>query len=93
MKSHVKAKAVRDPRPGELEKEWQNLLENASDAQTWPYDQSASYQVKQAIDHPTYGLGFVRSIIGSSKMEVAFRQEVKLLVMNRVRASQGGSHG
>ena len=83
----VKAKAFQCPRPKEPLQKWLDLRENAEDLQPLPYDQSASYQVNQAIEHPTYGLGFVWRVMGSTKMGVIFQREVKVLVMNRPRSA------
>jgi hypothetical protein len=50
-----------------------------------PYNQYTVYLEGQAIDHPVFGLGFVRKVMGATKVEVIFEQEVKVLVMNRTR--------
>jgi hypothetical protein len=64
-------------------KEWQDLRELAAAVQPLAYVQSASYREDQALIHPVFGLGFVRSVISPCKMEVVFQYEVKILVMNR----------
>lgn len=84
----VKAKASHISQAQETLQQWQNLRENVQDLQPLPYDQSGSYRVTQAIEHPTFGLGFVHKVIGKTKMEVVFQREVKLLAMNRDRSPQ-----
>ena len=79
----VNAKMVPSSQPKELLEEWENHLENAASLQPESYDQSGSYETGQGLEHPIYGLGFVRKVIGGTKMEVIFKREVKLLVMNR----------
>ena len=49
------------------------------------YDPSTEYRQNQAVAHPAFGVGFVRRIVGHSKVEVVFEGEVKILVMNRPR--------
>jgi hypothetical protein len=60
-------------------------MEKADNLQPEYYDQSASYKVGQGVEHPIYGLGFVSKVIGKIKMEVIFRREIKILVMNRAK--------
>ena len=85
-KRRVKAdKTIPISQPNE---EWQNLKESTVGLKSFPYDQDASYQVGHAIEHPTFGLGFVRKVIGDTKMEVVFEQATKRLIMNRTSSSQ-----
>ena len=73
--------------PGQgITREWRRLKELAEEAEPVPYDLSASYMEKQAVIHPTFGLGFVREVIDTSKMEVVFEHEIKVLVMNRPKS-------
>jgi hypothetical protein len=84
----VKAKVSHTSQVQEILQQWRNLRENAQDLQPLPYDQSGSYRVTQAIEHPAFGLGFVHKVISNTKMEVIFQREVKLLVMNRDRSPE-----
>jgi hypothetical protein len=84
-KGRVNAKMVRSSQPKDLLQEWKNHMENAGNFQPESYDQSASYKVGQGLEHPIYGLGFVRKVIGGIKMEVIFQREIKILVMNRAK--------
>ena len=83
-KGNGKAKKIQISPPMNGLQEWQILRSDAGNLRPLPYDQYASYQVSQAIDHSIFGLGFVRKVIASTKMEVIFQREIKLLVMNRV---------
>lgn len=80
LKKIEEAKVSRSKKPL---KDWQNLREVAGEVKPSDYAPSKEYREKQAIAHPTFGLGFVRRVIDKSKMEVVFEYEVKTLVMNR----------
>ncbi|MGD8371206.1 MAG: hypothetical protein PVG64_00480 [Syntrophobacterales bacterium] len=83
LKKIVSEKASQD---GESLEDWRKLKEFAGEVQPLPYDQSVSYHENQAIEHPTFGLGFVRTVIDASKVEVVFEHEVKVLAMNRLKS-------
>lgn len=78
-----KVESARTSRPQMSLKEWQALKEVAGEMEPLPYDPDASYSEKQAVAHATFGLGFVRKVIDTSKIEVVFEHQVKILVMNR----------
>lgn len=46
------------------------------------YNISQPYVVGDSLEHPKFGLGFVRSILSKTKVEVAFQDEVRRLVCN-----------
>ncbi len=81
-----KIASARDSRTLKPLKEWQDLKERVGEVKPLHYDPSASYSENQAVSHPNFGLGFVRQLIDSSKMEVVFEHEVKILVMNRAKS-------
>ncbi len=83
-----KVESARTFRPQVSLKEWQALKEVAGEMETLPYDPGASYSEKQAVVHPTFGLGFVGKVIDKSKIEVVFEYEIKILVMNRPKPGQ-----
>jgi hypothetical protein len=47
------------------------------------YSPRATYQVDQVIEHPTFGLGWVSAIRDATKVEVTFRNDVKVLVQGK----------
>jgi len=47
------------------------------------YSPKATYQVDQVIEHPVFGLGWVSAIRDSTKVEVTFRSDVKVLVQGK----------
>jgi hypothetical protein len=83
LKKIASSQASKD---GESLEDWRKLKEFAGEGQPLPYDQNVSYHENQAIQHPTFGLGFVRTVIDASKIEVVFEHEVKILAMNRLKS-------
>ena len=83
-----KIESDRTSRTQEFLQEWQALKEIAGEREPLLYDPGGSYSEKQAVSHPTFGLGFVRKVIDASKVEVVFEREVKILVMNRPKRGQ-----
>jgi hypothetical protein len=81
-----KIDSVQASKGGKPLEAWRKLKEFAGEVQPVPYDQSVSYHENQAIEHPTFGLGFVRMVIDASKVEVVFEHEVKILAMNRPKS-------
>jgi len=64
-------------------RDWLNLRETLTEENPPKYNPSENYREKQVLAHPSFGLGFVRRVVGASKIEVVFEHEVKILVMNR----------
>ncbi|MDR0547911.1 MAG: hypothetical protein LBI10_00635 [Deltaproteobacteria bacterium] len=60
---------------------WRDLKESVASGRLVPYDMSGSYAVGQAIDHHTFGVGFVTKVILPNKIEVLFESEQKTLIM------------
>lgn len=61
--------------------EYQSLLTNtASDAVN--YNMKAKFEVNQKLQHPKFGVGFIRTVF-TDKIEVVFADEVKSLIHNR----------
>lgn len=81
-------KFAAEVQPREPLKDWQFLKELTGAAEPLPYDPSLSYRENHAILHPTFGLGFVRKVLNTSKVEVVFEHQVKILVMKRPPASR-----
>jgi hypothetical protein len=48
-----------------------------------PYSPKGSYAVDDVVDHPIFGRGFVSAVRDSTKIEVTFRSDVKILVQAR----------
>ena len=78
-----KLEESKTPQQREPLREWQRLRAISAEVKASTYDPSEEYGENEALHHPTFGLGFVRRVIDSSKVEVVFEREVKVLVMNR----------
>lgn len=62
-----------------IETEWEELLSDVDPANATPYSMKMSIKNGGLIQHPSFGLGRVINIIRPNKMEVYFRDGVKLL--------------
>jgi len=81
----LKLEAARRPLPKEPLAEWQRWRQASSQVKPLSYQKSAGYSEGESLRHPVFGLGFVRKVLSSTKMEVVFEKEVKVLVMNQPR--------
>lgn len=64
------------PAPGE---QWEDLCAGLDPAAARPYDMAGSFKAKALINHPTFGLGVVVQLCPPNKIEVMFKEGVKLL--------------
>ncbi len=67
------------PRRSKSEENWENLIAEMDVATAIPYSLQTPVKNGDLIDHPTFGLGKVAGVIRPNKMEVVFKQGVKLL--------------
>lgn len=74
-----KTSATKAVKINKIETEWEELLNNADPASATPYSMKMSIKNGGLIQHPSFGLGRVINIIRPNKMEVYFRDGVKLL--------------
>lgn len=66
--------------PVEIEREeWASLSPTFDPEKAHPYDMNGRFNVKRLINHPSFGLGIVRAVIVPNKMQVLFKDGVKLL--------------
>jgi hypothetical protein len=68
----------KDPGVSDTE-EWETLNPTFNPDQATPYDMNGKYRSNELINHATFGLGVVKSIIPPNKMEVLFQVGKKLL--------------
>jgi nucleoid-associated protein YgaU len=66
---------------------WRERRESYGGSPPEAYSMQALYRADQAIEHPTFGLGFVTKLLPPGKFEAVFERSVKTLVMDigRVR--------
>ncbi len=60
-------------------KEWQDLCPSLNSALATDYSMTSSYKVNELVNHPVFGLGVVRRVVGSQKMEVLFEAGKKTM--------------
>ena len=66
--------------PAEVEREeWASLMPTFDLEKAVYYDMNGRYQVKKLIDHPVFGVGVVKAVIVPNKMQVLFKEGIKLL--------------
>ncbi len=63
-------------------KQYESLKKQIGEAGAVPYGMKQSFAVANAVQHPTFGLGFV-TVATSDKIEVAFESGVRQLIHNR----------
>lgn len=68
----------RDPVEVERE-EWASLQPTFDADKALPYDMNNRYPTKRLILHPTFGIGIVKTVTVPNKMQVLFRDGIKLL--------------
>ncbi len=68
----------RDPVEVERE-EWASLHPTFDIEKALSYDMNARFNVKRLILHPSFGLGVVKAVIVPNKMQVLFKEGIKLL--------------
>ncbi len=56
------------------------LLKGRDSSESKPYAMTAIFNKNEIINHPTFGLGVVTSIIPANKIEVTFKDGVKILI-------------
>ena len=66
--------------PAELEREeWASLHPTFDYDKALPYDMNSRFLVKRLILHPVFGVGVVKAVIVPNKMQVLFKDGIKLL--------------
>ncbi|MGA7827007.1 MAG: hypothetical protein WCA04_05080 [Geobacteraceae bacterium] len=77
-KQTVPRQLKKDPGASDIE-EWESLNPSFAPDQATPYEMNRKYHTNELINHATFGLGLVKSVIPPNKMEVLFQQGKKLL--------------
>ncbi|MFA7403736.1 MAG: hypothetical protein WC007_07075 [Pelobacteraceae bacterium] len=68
----------KDPAEAERE-EWASLQPTFDHEKALPYDMNGRFQAKRLINHPVFGIGIVKSLIVPNKMQILFKDGIKLL--------------
>ena len=64
------------------QKKWTDLLTKVEVDNPRDYTIADTYETKDVIQHNTFGLGIVVKVLDANKMNVAFQEGIKTLVMN-----------
>ena len=64
---------------------WTRMLDKTEVDTAVKYKMDENYELAMAINHETFGLGIVKEIINSRKIEVLFHDGEKVLVQNLIR--------
>lgn len=62
---------------------WQAAMRQNEEATPRPYAMSAQFAPGELIQHPTFGIGFVKGTIPPDKMDVLFEVGLKRLLCNK----------
>ena len=68
----------KDPVETERE-EWASLSPTFNLDKALPYDMNGRFQVRNLVQHPSFGLGIVKAVIVPNKMQILFKDGIKLL--------------
>lgn len=62
--------------------EWESKIKKLDIQKAVFYDMQDNYENVDLIDHKTFGLGIIRNVLSNNKLEVLFKNGVKILVQN-----------
>ncbi len=77
-KETVPRKSVSSKGAAYLE-EWESLRAGMKPESAVPYDLKGKFKAGDVVSHPVFGLGVVKAVTASNKMEVLFESGMKLL--------------
>ena len=80
----AKSKPVKTAQRRTRRDKWTRLLDDMASDTAIDYKMDINYDLATAINHKTFGLGVVKSIIDSRKIEVLFHDGERILVQNYV---------
>jgi hypothetical protein len=63
--------------------EWEKAMEQIKDLSAKPYTLDGRFEAGEKLDHSTFGLGLVKNVNLSNKMDVVFKEGTKMLVWGR----------
>ncbi len=83
--AEAKNKTVKTTQRRTRRDKWTRLLDDSASDKAIDYKMDINYEIATAINHKTFGLGVVKNIIDSRKIEVLFHDGERILVQNFVR--------
>ncbi len=63
-------------------REWEDAVAAADPTQAKPYSMNSAFEEGDLVDHKKFGMGIVSQVIVPDKMEILFRDGIKLLRCN-----------
>lgn len=78
----TKARKPRSPKKdpqAEARLEWEQKASGFDPGKAVPYAMDSRFKVGQQVNHPTFGPGLVKNLSGSRKVEILFKEGVKVL--------------
>ena len=61
---------------------WDNLISEVSEQEVQDYATTGDFRLTKAIRHKTFGVGVITKVHNDTKIEVVFKEGVKLLGQN-----------
>lgn len=58
---------------------WKSVIVSKGTSDARPYNMRQSFEVGEIVDHPTFGMGEVQNTVRPDKMEVLFKNGLKVL--------------
>jgi len=80
--STKKEKEVKPKKRRTRRDKWSRLLDTTNSESAVDYKMDINYELATAINHKSFGIGVVKSIIDTRKIEVLFHDGERLLVQN-----------
>ena len=68
------------PSASSIEAEWEKLMAQHKDAPLKPYNTKGKFGLGDKINHPNFGHGIVGKLIYPNKLEIIFRNDLKVLI-------------
>jgi hypothetical protein len=81
-KATIKTGSNRQPKKvpgGKACQEWVALQLSQTGTRAAPYSMQSVYKVGDFVNHPKFGLGAVKQLLGPNKVEILFKEGLKLL--------------
>jgi hypothetical protein len=82
-----KTKKVKEEEGNPIEVEWEKLMLAHKDMPMKTYNMKGNFTLGDKITHPNFGEGIVGKLIYPNKLEVIFRNDVKVLIHAGVAAA------
>jgi hypothetical protein len=91
--SPPKSKTVKDTKASsddgdQVYRQWLELKDSVNTDKPKEYVMEGTYDLNQAINHHTFGLGFVTKVMLPAKIQVTFERTSKVLIMNLNKAKK-----